>query len=107
MLGRYPLLDMLLHFGLGIAAATTLVVTIWAVTLLAQSRLRVAAQNFMRVGIFVPVALAQLSLAAFIGATKDLSNKNSILGYAVGMIAALGVAWLAYRQVTSNHVSSK
>jgi len=100
MLGRSPVVDILLHCGLGIAAATTLIVTGWAVSLLVRSRLSITVQNLLRAGLFVPIALAQLSIVAFIGATKGLSDRNSMLGYAFGGVATLLVAWQAYRQAT-------
>ena len=87
--GSSALIDFALCTGLGVATACCVVATMMAANVLASAQTREGLKNLLRFAVFLLGGAAQLSIAAFIGGTKSMRDADSILGFAVGVLAVV------------------
>lgn len=96
-LGESLWIDVLACFGVGAAAAGTLVLAYLSSSRLSALHTSVLAKNALSVGIYGFVMISQISLMALLGATRELRVENSSVGYVAGAAASLLLAWVMIR----------
>ena len=98
MLGQSFFIDFLLHLGMGIAAASTLIVAAMKPTFIHTKAIAPWAKNVFNAIAALFFIGTQIALVAFMSVAKGTAVTNSIMGYVVGAAGLLGVAWLSRRK---------
>ena len=94
MLGQSFALDFLLHTGMGFAAASTLLVAVLKPPFIETKTFAPWLKNLLGTAAGLLIMGSQIAIVAFMGAAKGIAANNSIVGYVVGVVGLLGVAWL-------------
>lgn len=90
-------IDLVACFGVGAAAAGTLVLAYLCSGVLSRSFAGAMTRNAISVLIYGLVMVAQISLLAFLGATRGLLFPTSAIGYVVGIVVALALSAILIR----------
>ena len=100
LLGQSIEVDFLLHAGLGVAAASMLLVAFLTPPFFKSLSVAPWQKNlFNAISVLVLIA-SQLAVVAFMGAAKGIrvGGDSASIGYVVGIIVTLAVAWAVRRR---------
>ena len=100
LLGQSIELDFLLHAGLGVAAASMLLVAFLTPPFFKSPSVAPWQKNLFNAISGLVLIASQIAIVAFMGAAKGIrvGGDSASIGYVVGIIATLAVAWAVRRK---------